>query len=109
MTNNRMQNTQRFPLMQRFLFPYSGEDPLTPRQGARVMLAWAILLPLFMSLLIALVVFLMASSWQRVLALFAFAFFSGMCIFGILGLLIILVNNRSARIRRAWRARSGQQ
>lgn len=109
MTDNRMQNMRRFPLMQRFLFPYNGEDALTPRQGARVMLAWAILLPLFMSLLIALVVFLMASSWQRVLALFAFAFFSGMCIFGILGLLIILVNNRSARIRRAWRTRNGQQ
>jgi len=36
--------------------------------------------------------------------MYAFAFVSGMCIFGILGLLIILVNNRSARIRRAWKA-----
>jgi hypothetical protein len=104
-----MQTTRRFPLMQRFLFPYNGEDPLTPRQGARVMLAWAILLPGFMSLLIALLGLLMASSWQRILALFAFAFFSGMSIFGILGLLIILVNNRSARIRRAWKTRQGQQ
>jgi hypothetical protein len=95
--------------MQRFLFPYSGEDPLTPRQGARVMLAWAILLPLIMSLLIVLLALVMASSWQRILGLFAFAFFSGMCIFGILGLLVILVNNRSARIRRAWKTRQGQQ
>jgi Na+-transporting methylmalonyl-CoA/oxaloacetate decarboxylase gamma subunit len=99
-----MQNRQRFPLMQRFLFPYNGEEALTPRQGARVMLAWAILLPLILSLLVTVVPFLVASSWQRILALFAFAFFSGMCIFGILGLLIILVNNRSARIRRAWKA-----
>ncbi len=104
-----MQTTRRFPLMQRFLFPYNGEDPLTPRQGARVMLAWAILLPLIMSLLIALIGLLAASSWQRILALFAFAFFSGMSIFGILGMLIILVNNRSARIRRAWKTRQGQQ
>jgi hypothetical protein len=104
-----MQTTRRFPLMQRFLFPYNGEDPLTPRQGARVMLAWAILLPLIMSLLIAIIALLAASSWQRILALFAFAFFSGMSIFGILGLLIILVNNRSARIRRAWKTRQGQQ
>jgi len=104
-----MQTTRRFPLMQRFLFPYDGEDPLSLRQGARVMLAWAILLPGIMSLLIALVALLAASSWQRILALFAFAFFSGMCIFGILGLLIILVNNRSARIRRAWKTRQGQQ
>jgi antibiotic biosynthesis monooxygenase (ABM) superfamily enzyme len=104
-----MQTTRRFPLMRRFLFPYSGEDPLSPRQGARVLLAWAILLPLFMSLLIALLVLLMASPWQRILEMFAFAFFSGMCIFGILGLLIILVNNRSARIRREWKTRQGQQ
>jgi hypothetical protein len=90
--------------MQRFLFPYNGEDALTLRQSARVMLAWAVLLPLIMSLLVAIVPFLAASSWQRILMLFAFAFFSGMCIFGILGLLIILVNNRSAHIRRAWRA-----
>ena len=95
--------------MQRFLFPYSGEDALTLRQSARVMLAWAILLPLFMSLLVALLVLLMASPWQRILAMFAFAFVSGMCVFGILGLLIILVNNRSARIRREWRTRQGQQ
>lgn len=104
-----MQTTRRFPLIQRFLFPYNGEDVLSPRQGARVMLAWAILLPLFMSLLIALVALLAASSWQRILTLFAFAFFSGMCVFGILGLLIILVNNQSARIRRAWKTRQGQQ
>lgn len=95
--------------MQRFLFPYSGEDPLTLRQGARVMLAWAILLPGIMSLLVALLTLLMGSSGQRILAMFAFAFFSGMGVFGILGLLIILVNNRSARIRRAWKTRQGQQ
>ena len=95
--------------MRRFLFPYSGEDALTPRQGARVMLAWAILLPLIMSLLVALLTLLLGSSWQHILAMFAFGFFSGMAIFGILGLLFIMVNNRSARIRRAWKTRQGQQ
>ena len=95
--------------MQRFLFPYNGEDPLTPRQGARVLLAWAIVLPLVLSLLVVILPVLMAYSWQRILTLFAFAFFSGLGIFGILGLLVILVNNRSARIRRAWKTRQGQQ
>lgn len=104
-----MQYSRRYPLMRRFLFPYSGEDALTLKQAARVMLAWAILLPLVMSLLVALLVLLMGSSWQRILAMFAFGFFSGMAVFGILGLLIILVNNRSARIRRAWKTRQGQQ
>lgn len=104
-----MQNRQRFPLMQRFLFPFNGEDALTFRQGARVMLAWAVVLPLILALLAVIIPLLAASSWQRMMTVFAFAFFSGMCIFGILGLLIVLVNNRSARIRRAWKARSGQQ
>ena len=95
--------------MRRFLFPYSGEDSLSLRQSARVMLAWAVLLPLIMSLLVIPIAFLMDSSWRGILAMFAFAFFSGMGIFGILGLLIILVNNQSARIRRAWKTRQGQQ
>ncbi|HVB75110.1 MAG TPA: hypothetical protein VNE38_16290 [Ktedonobacteraceae bacterium] len=104
-----MPESRRYPLMRRFLFPYSGEEALTPGQGARVLLAWAILLPLIMSLLIVVLAILMASSLQRILMLFGFAFVSGMCIFGILGLLIVLVNNRSARIRRAWKAQRGPQ
>src|ERR1700674_3491639 len=104
-----MQKTRPYSPIRRFLFPFSGEEPLTHRQSARVMLAWALLLPLFMSLLIVVIALLAASPLQRILMLFAFAFLSGMCIFGILSWLIILVNNRSARIRRAWRAQRGQQ
>ncbi|HLX58092.1 MAG TPA: hypothetical protein VKR83_13810 [Ktedonobacteraceae bacterium] len=104
-----MQNTRRYSLMRRFLFPYSGEESLTYRQSVRVMLAWAVITPLFMSLLIVVIAALITTSLQSIFMMFAFAFLSGMCIFGILGWLIILVNNRSARIRRAWKAQRGQQ
>lgn len=105
-----MHTTRRFPLMRRFLFPYDGENALTLRQCARVMLAWAILLPLIMTLLITPVaLWIDNSSWKHVLSMLAFAFLSGMGVFGILGLLIIIVNNQSARIRRAWKTRQGQQ
>ena len=96
--------------MRRLLFPYSGEDALSLMQAARVMLGWAIVLPLIMSLLITPVaLWIDNSSWQHVLSMLGFAFLSGMGIFGILGLLIIVVNNQSARIRRAWKTRQGQQ
>ena len=105
-----MRTSRRFPLMRRFLFPYDGEDALSLKQSARVMLAWAILLPGIMSLLITPVAFWIdSSSWQHVLSMLVFAFLSGMGVFGILGLLIIVVNNQSARIRRAWKTRQGQQ
>jgi hypothetical protein len=104
-----MRTTWRFSLLRRLLFPYSGEDALSLKQSARVMLGWAIVLPLIMSLLITPVAFWIDSAWQHVLSMLVFAFLSGMGIFGILGLLIIVVNNQSARIRRAWKTRQGQQ
>ena len=104
-----MRTTRRFPLLRRLLFPYSGEDALSLKQSARVMLAWAVLLPFIMSLLITPVAFWIDRAWQHVLSMLVFAFLSGTGIFGILGLLIIIVNNQSARIRRAWKTRQGQQ
>ena len=104
-----MRTTWRFSLLRRLLFPYSGEDALSLKQSARVMLGWAIVLPLFMSLLIIPVAFWIDAAWPHVLSMLVFAFLSGMGIFGILGLLIIVVNNQSARIRRAWKTRQGQQ
>lgn len=110
-----MQTTPRFQLLRRALFPYSGEEALTFRQGLRVILAWMLLLPLLMSLLALLVAVLQGSSASRIIDVFVFALISGACIFGALGWLIVLVNNRSARIRRTWKeqrareAHEGQQ
>lgn len=100
-----MQNPPRYSLFRRLLFPYSGEEALTLKQSLRVLLGWMIVFPLFLSLCPA--AFAATStpfSLQRVGMLFLFAFFSGFFIFGGLGLLAVIVNNQSARIRQRRRA-----
>lgn len=104
-----MRTTPRYRLMRRLLFPYSGEEALTLKQGLRVILAWMLLIPLLMSLLVMAMAIVGRSSPSRVLEVFVFALISGACIFGLLGWLIVLVNNRSARIRRAWKAPGSRQ
>ena len=103
-----MQKPPRYGLIRRLLFPYSGEEPLTFRQSVRVMLAWALLIPLIIALLVLAVTLPAAISLQRVLAFFVIAFLSGVGIFGILGLLVVLFNNHAARVRQAWKAQKGQ-
>ena len=94
--------------MRRLLFPYNGEEALNWKQSLRVLLGWALLFPLPLSLLVALFALLIGFSGQHVLNVFLFALLSGACIFGLLGWLIVVVNNRSARIRRAWKAQKGR-
>jgi len=95
--------------MRRILFPYSGEEPLSLKQGLRVMLAWILFFPLCISLLT--LVFVMFGSYplQRMVELLVFAFISSAFIFGILGLLIVSMNNRSARFRQTWKTQRGRQ
>jgi len=104
-----MQNTQHYGLMRRILFPFSGEEPLSPKQGTRVVLAWALLFPLIMSIVTLLIAILASFTPLKMLLFFAFTFLSGFCIFGILGLIVVIMSNRSARIRQAWRTTRGQQ
>lgn len=104
-----MQTIPRYRLMRRLLFPYSGEEPLTIKQGLRVILAWMLLFPLIMSLLVVGMSLVGGYSVSRALEVFAFAFISGACVFGLLSLLIVWVNNRSARIRRAWKAQESRE
>lgn len=103
-----MQTIPRFRLMRRALFPYSGEDALTFKQGLRVIVAWILLIPLIVSLLAMPIAAMEGLSLSGLAQVFAFAFISGACIFGLLGWLIVVVNNRSARIRRAWKAQRTQ-
>ncbi len=104
-----MQSPQHYSLMRRILFPFSGEEPLTGKQAIRVVLAWAFLFPLIMSIITLLIAILASFTLIKMLLFFAFTFLSGFCIFGILGLVVVSMSNRSARIRQAWKAREGQQ
>jgi hypothetical protein len=104
-----MQSPQHYSLIRRILFPFSGEEPLTAKQAMRVVLAWALLFPLMMSIITLLIAILASFTLLKLLLFFAFTFLSGFCIFGILGLIVVSMSNRSARIRQAWRATRGQQ
>ena len=98
---SRMQKSTRYSPLRRVLFPYSGEDALTLKQSLRVLLAWMLFFPLTMSIFPLALLILYSYPLQRGIWLFLFAFLSGVFVFGILGVLIVVVNNMSARIRQA--------
>lgn len=98
------QNFQRHKVARRLLFPYTGEDALNGQQMLRIMLVWAVIIPLPMALCAAVVATLAALSSQHLILLVLIAFFSGAFIFGSLGALIIAMNNKSAQIRQTRQA-----
>lgn len=89
----------------RLLFPYSGEEALTTRQAVRVILAWAIPIPLSMSLCALAMSALLAYTVHQALLLFVLAFLSGILVFGLLGWVVVSTNNRSASIRQQRRTK----
>jgi hypothetical protein len=91
----------RYTPMRRLLFPYSGEEALTLKQALRVLFAWAILVPLVMSLCSLALTLLFAYPVLKIGFYMLFTALSGFFIFGGLGLLVVIVNNQSARIHQA--------
>ena len=85
--------------LRRLLFPYSGTEPLSLKQSLRVLLAWIVLVPLLMSLCTLLLLAIFAYPLQKIVTFLLFTFFSGFFIFGGLGVLVVIANNTSARIR----------
>jgi hypothetical protein len=110
-SKSRMQNLLRFrffSLLRRLLFPYNGEDPLSAKQGLRVILAWTLVFPLPLSLCTVAITLLAGLGTQGMLGRFIFAFLSGAFIFGMLSVLIVFMSNRAAHIRQAWKAQNGR-
>ncbi len=103
-----MQDLARFSLARRLLFPYSGENSLSTMQGLRVVVAWVLLFSVPMALIVLILTFMEGDSLQGVISSVVFAFLSGAFIFGILSSLVVVMSNRSARIRQAWKARNGR-
>jgi len=99
-----MPTQPRFTLFRRLLFPYSGENALSLKQSLRVLLAWMILVPLVMSLCTLTITVLFAYSLSQVGMFLLFTFLSGFFIFGGLGLLVVITNNKLAHIREARKA-----
>jgi lipopolysaccharide export LptBFGC system permease protein LptF len=103
-----MQSQRHYSLFRRILFPYSGEDPLTRKQGLRVLAAWMLFFPLTMSLLTLVIAAIGSFTLYRTILLFGVALLSGVLIFGLLGWVVVSMSNRAARIRQAWKAERGQ-
>jgi hypothetical protein len=86
--------------MRRILFPYSGEEPLTRKQGLRLIGVWALFFAFVM--LLGTVPFTLAfagtAPWTSIVFILLIAFFSGVVIFGALAWLVVIMNNRAAQI-----------
>jgi hypothetical protein len=104
-----MQHKPRYMLMRRILFPYSGEQPLSLKQSLRVMLAWMLVFPLGMSLLTLTITVIGSYPVQKMVILVIFTFLSGVFIFGLLGLLVVSMSNKAARLHQKWKIQKGQQ
>jgi len=101
-----MQNQPRYSLARRILFPYSGEEPLTLRQGLRVIMAWALFFSLSMSLCTLLICLLWAFPLHKTILFLLFTFLSGFFVFSILGWITVSLSNRAAHIRQQLKART---
>ncbi len=95
--------------MRRILYPYSGEQPLSFKQNLRVMLGWMLFFPACMSVLTLAIALIGSYSLQKTVALLIFTFLSGVFIFGLLGLLVVSMSNKAARLHQTWKTRKGQE
>ena len=95
-----MQRQPQYSLMRRLLFPYSGEEPLTRKQGLRVIGIWALFFSF--TLLVCTVPFTLAfvgtAPWARIVFILLLAFFSGVVIFGALAWFVVIMNNKAVQI-----------
>ena len=104
-----MQHTPRYRPLRRILYPYSGEQPLSMKQSLRVMAAWMLFFPACMSLLTLTIVVIGSFPVQRMVIFVIFTFLSGVFIFGLLGLLVVAMSNKAARLHQRWKIQNGQQ
>ncbi len=104
-----MQHTPKYRLMRRILYPYSGEEPLSLRQSMRVMVAWILFFPVCMSLLTLAIVVIESFPVQSMVMFVIFTFLSGVFIFGSLGLLVVTMSNKAARLHQKWKIQNDQQ
>jgi hypothetical protein len=104
-----MQHTPRYGLMRRILYPYSGEQPLSLKQSLRVLVSWMLFFPVCMTLFTLAIAVLGSYSLHKMIIVVIFTFLSGVFILGLLGLLVVTMSNRAARLHQAWKIQKDQQ
>jgi hypothetical protein len=104
-----MQLRPRYRLMRRILYPYNGEQPLSLKQSLRVLLAWVLFFPLTMSLLALVLSIILVYPVQKIVLFVIISFLSGVFIFGLFALLIVMMGNKAARLHQTWKIQKEQQ
>ncbi len=94
----------QYSLIRRILFPFNGEEPLSPRQSLRVILGWILLFLPGIAVLTLLVSFATGASLQRTLLILLVMLLLGMLMFGLMGWIAVSLSNRAARLFQAHRA-----
>jgi hypothetical protein len=104
-----MQHRPRYRLMRRILYPYNGEQPLSLRQSLRVLFAWMLFFPLTMSLLALVLTIIELYPVQKIVLFVILSFLLGVFVFGLLGLLVVTMSNKAARLHQTWKIPKEQQ
>lgn len=88
-----------YSLLRRWLFPYSGIEPLTRAQQRRVIVTWAIVFPamLFVLTLPVVAALYTHASLQTVILILALVFFGGVLIFSLMAVFVVWAVNQTAR------------
>ena len=104
-SNQQTHTHSEYSFVRSMLFPFSGEEPLSTREGLRVMRGWILLFTPGV-LLITLAVSLIAkASLSKMFLLLVFALLFGIVMFGLMGWFTVRMSNRTARIFQAHRAK----
>ena len=97
-----MQNRPRSSAIRRLLFPYSGEQPLSRKQGLRVIIAWALFFSSALVLCAAPVAVVVGIHMiEKTMLFLLISFLAGLIIFGILAWFVVSMSNRAARLFQA--------
>ncbi len=103
-TSQQAKPRPQYSLMRRILFPFSGEEPLSAREGLRVIIGWILLFLPGIVVLTLLVAFIKGVSLQRMLLILLIMIVLGIIMFGLMGWIAVNLSNRAARLFQTHRA-----
>ena len=103
--NRQAQEKPEYSLVRSMLFPFSGEEPLSPREGLRVIRGWIILFTPGVLLLTLIIALAAHAPLPKMLLLLLLALLFGIVMFGVMGWFAVSMSNRTARIFQAHRAK----
>src|SRR5690242_9339940 len=98
-----MQTPPHFSPVRAVLFPYNGEEPLSPRQRWRVMIVWALVFTSPMVLCTLLVTIFAATPLYKAAIILLSVLLGGVLIFGFSAWAIVNTVNRAVQLRQAQR------